>query len=466
MRHFWNHLLNKYRRVFVKAVAAMVVACMTLSSTAAAIYATTAQDKLNNAQSDLNNAQQQVDTYQQKQDQVQSEISDAQAQLAGILSELDVLESDIADTQEQVDQAAADLADAEEREQQQYDSMKLRIQYMYENNQTTSIWQAILEADGFVDMLNRLEYVSDVYNADREMMDKYEAAVEEVTERKQAYEDQLDTLLYQQSVFIGQQEEVESLIATLGEKANEYATQLANAQAMVSQYQQTIAEQQAIIEAEAKRQQEEAEAKARKEAEEKAAKEAAEKAASEAAESERLASEAAQKASESASNTDTSGSSSDTGNTSGSSSDTGSSSSSSSDSGSSSSSSGSSSSGKTNNGTGVSGSDIVSYALQFVGNPYVWGGNSLTNGCDCSGFVHLVYAHFGISTPRYSMSFATGGIAVSRSNIQAGDVVVYNNHVAIYIGNGCIVEAQSTRAGITSNRSVDCSTIVAIRRYV
>ena len=96
--------------------------------------------------------------------------------------------------------------------------------------------------------------------------------------------------------------------------------------------------------------------------------------------------------------------------------------------------------------------------MQFVGNPYVWGGNSLTNGVDCSGFVHEVYAHFGISTPRYSQAFKSVGQAVSFDNIQPGDVVVYPGHVAM--------EAQSTKAGITANRSVQCHTILAIRRLV
>lgn len=116
--------------------------------------------------------------------------------------------------------------------------------------------------------------------------------------------------------------------------------------------------------------------------------------------------------------------------------------------------------------TGIAGKSVVEYAMQFVGNPYVWGGNSLTNGVDCSGFVHEIYAHFGISTPRYSQAFKSAGQAVSFDNIQQGDVVVYPGHVAIYAGDGIIVEAQSTKAGITANRSVQCHTILAIRRLV
>ena len=116
--------------------------------------------------------------------------------------------------------------------------------------------------------------------------------------------------------------------------------------------------------------------------------------------------------------------------------------------------------------TGVSGQSVVNFALQYVGYPYRYGGNSLTNGCDCSGFVKLVFANFGITTPRQSQAFKRIGQAVSFENMRAGDIVVYPGHVAIYIGNGKIVEAQSSRAGITCNRSVTCSTITAIRRIL
>ncbi|MCR4796928.1 MAG: C40 family peptidase [Lachnospiraceae bacterium] len=118
--------------------------------------------------------------------------------------------------------------------------------------------------------------------------------------------------------------------------------------------------------------------------------------------------------------------------------------------------------------TNVSGSSVVAYAQQFVGNPYVWGGNSLTEGCDCSGFVVEVYKHFGInlSGSRNSGALRSVGQAVSYNNIQAGDIVCYSGHVGIYAGGGVIVEAQSTRAGITANRSVTCRKILAIRRVV
>ena len=99
-------------------------------------------------------------------------------------------------------------------------------------------------------------------------------------------------------------------------------------------------------------------------------------------------------------------------------------------------------------------SRMVNYALQFLGNPYVWGGTSLTNGADCSGFTLSVYKKFGMSLPHYSGSQAQMGTAVKSSNMRPGDLIFYGNssgkinHVAMYIGNGQVVHAASRRSGI------------------
>lgn len=113
------------------------------------------------------------------------------------------------------------------------------------------------------------------------------------------------------------------------------------------------------------------------------------------------------------------------------------------------------------------GSQVVQEAMKYVGNPYVWGGSSLTHGCDCSHFVWLVYKKCGLDYGyRMSSACRTLGKAISRSDMKPGDIVCYSGHVAIYAGNGKIVEAQSTRAGITNNRSVDNKPILAIRRVL
>ncbi|MDE5802168.1 MAG: C40 family peptidase [Lachnospiraceae bacterium] len=109
---------------------------------------------------------------------------------------------------------------------------------------------------------------------------------------------------------------------------------------------------------------------------------------------------------------------------------------------------------------------VAEYALQFVGNPYVYGGTSLTNGADCSGFVMSVYANFGVSLPHSSKSDRSQGYAVdSLENAQPGDLICYSGHVALYIGNGQIVHASNSRTGIiVSNVNYSNKKILAIRR--
>lgn len=295
--------------------------------------------------------------------------------------------------------------DAQTKEDEEYKAMKLRIQYMYENSTDNSLWTAIIESDGLADMLNRIEYVSDLYQSDRQLMDQYQAAVKEVEDWTVQLAEDMNNLLALQDEYEKQQGELNTLLAKLEKKKDQYAQQLAAAQEQAKDYQKTIKEQNEII-----RQQEAAAARQNA-----ATYEGGGSGASGGIGTDSYLQDSSYNPS---------------------------------------------------NATNVSGAAVVAYAQQFVGNPYVWGGNSLTNGVDCSGFVHLVYAHFGISTPRYSQAFKSVGQPVAYQNIQAGDVVVYPGHVAIYIGNGCIVEAQSTRAGITNTRSVNCHTITAIRRLV
>lgn len=144
----------------------------------------------------------------------------------------------------------------------------------------------------------------------------------------------------------------------------------------------------------------------------------------------------------------------------------GSSSSGSSSSGSSSSSSSSSSSTESSYEapSGSNGSAVASYACQFVGNPYVYGGTSLTNGADCSGFVMSVYAKFGISLPHSSSAMRSCGYAVSTSEMQPGDIVCYSGHVGIYIGNNSIVHASTPSSGIKITSPANYRTILTVRR--
>lgn len=115
-----------------------------------------------------------------------------------------------------------------------------------------------------------------------------------------------------------------------------------------------------------------------------------------------------------------------------------------------------------------SNSAVANFAMQFVGNPYVYGGTSLTNGADCSGFVMAVYANFGISLPRTTGGQAQSGYPVDINNIQAGDIISYGyngyvSHSALYVGNGMIVHASTPELGIRID-NMNIMPIVTIRR--
>jgi len=176
-------------------------------------------------------------------------------------------------------------------------------------------------------------------------------------------------------------------------------------------------------------------------------------------EADRLAAEAAAAAAaqqtETVSNGSSSNNSSSTGSGSGSSSNSGSSSSSSSDSGSSS---------NYSAPSGSNGQAVANYACQFVGNPYVYGGSSLTNGADCSGFVMAVYAAFGVSLPHSSSAQRSCGRGVSIDDIQPGDIVCYSGHVGIYVGNNTIVHASTAATGIKYTSPITYRTVLAVRR--
>ncbi len=113
-----------------------------------------------------------------------------------------------------------------------------------------------------------------------------------------------------------------------------------------------------------------------------------------------------------------------------------------------------------------SGAAVASYGLKYVGLKYVYGGASLENGVDCSGFTQSVYAKFGISLPRTTWGQAKVGKGVSYSEAKAGDLILYSHHVGIYIGGGKIVHASNSKKGVCVTNAKNCGTIVTVRRIV
>ena len=423
---------NKKFLALILASAMVVGSAMAVSAdTIDGIKAQQAQTQAN-----LDSVSSYIDTLEQDKATLLGQIDSVDQELVTTIAYIDSLNISIEDINAKIEQTAVDLAAAEETKAVQYEAMKKRIQYIYEEGGNAG-WATILLADGDItELLNKAEYTQQMYDYDRECLEEYAATVEQV-ETLQAQQTAQQTELvelkgeqeqYQQSL----QEQLANLQAT----SSDYEAELLKAQELANQYTGLINQQNEQIAILVEQQRAAAEAAA------------AQAAAEEAARQQAAAQSAQQAATQTTTTTNGGGSSYVPDTTGGGSSDSGSS-----DSGSSGGSSYNSSIGQA----------IVSYACQFIGNPYRWGGTSLTNGADCSGFTQAVFAHFGYSLPRTSGEQRSAGYAVSYSEAQPGDLICYEGHVAIYMGGGSIVHAANESIGITTG-SATYRSILSVRR--
>ena len=356
----------------------------------------------------LNEINKSITAIEEKQSQIKAELGNLNAELVDTLLTLELLEADLERKQQEIDEAQAEYERVKKLEEDQYQAMKYRIRFMYEKEETSYI-QMLLEAESITDFLNKADFVRYISEYDDEKLNEYQDTKEMVAETKAVLEEEQAELEEVQEAQQLYKSELDKKIVAAKTKAADFETELANAQAKAKEYQNTIKEQNAKI----KKLQEEEEKRLRAEA---AARE------------------------ESSAQTTNSGNSgaSQSENTSG---------------------------GSTTTASGSgNGAAIANYALQFVGNPYVFGGTSLTNGADCSGFTQSVHKHFGISIPRSSSAQANAGKSVSLSALQAGDIIYYGGHVGIYIGNGQIVHASTAKTGIKIS-SYTYRTPICARRY-
>lgn len=405
------------RKKFTSLILILILA---LSTTHTA-YATSVSDlqkqrqekenEKKGTQGQLDSLNDQINDLSGEKEDVEAQISGLTSQIAEIMASVNLLEDEIADTEEQIKQAQKDYDAAKEKEDAQYRAMKKRIQYLYEKGETSYI-ELLMAAKSWSDMLNKAEYVQEIYTYDRNMLDDYAATVKQVAALKESLEEQKSEL---QAAEYELEQEKASLQESLDEQkaiAADYDVQLAKAKQEAAAYKAKIKQQNAEI-------QKLASAEQAKKAEEEAKRKAAE-----------------QKNNSSSQNS----------------------------SGTAPPSAGGSKTVPPKMGSGT-GSDIAQYACQFVGNPYVPGGTSLTNGADCSGFTQSVYRVYGYSLPRNSSSQRSAGREVSYEEAQPGDLICYAGHVAIYLGNGRIVHASSVKTGIKYGYAT-YKPILSVRRIV
>lgn len=392
--------MSKRQKRGYSVIAAILIAALAIGSPQIVQATSSANSKKKTAERNLDDVNKKIDDLQNKKSAIQSEISSTNEELVNLLVDVGILEDEIADNQKQLDKVTADLEQAQEDEQKQYDAMKKRIKFMYEKGDTAVV-SSILESKSMADMLNRVEYFNEVYGYDRDLLTAYQDTRQQVEDLKQQVEDERAELEMAEEELKQQQAQLQKTMDSLKSQQANADTQIANAKELASQYKQTIAEQNRIIQQ-----------------------------------------QTASKSNNTSSGGNSSGGSSSGGST--------------------------ASTGNLNpsHKTNVSGSEVVNYALQFVGNPYVWGGKDPNTGADCSGFTSYVYAHFGVSIPSYSGAQRNCGQEVSYSNAQPGDLICYAGHVAIYMGNGQIVHAKGTKYGIVAYDNATYKTIISVRRVL
>ncbi len=370
-----------------------------------------------------------------EQEGIEEEIEEITAALTEVMADIDdlnqridVKEGEIAEAQVSYDAAVAE-------EEAQYEAMKIRIKYMYEKGESSYV-QLFAEARSFSELLTKADYIEDLYEYDRRMLAKYKETVEMVAALQEQLEKEKNELVVLEANAEEEKAYMEGIQEDLEATSAEYARQILSAENQAVEYETLIAAQNAEInrrKAEAERRaREEAERRAREEAERQAALAAAANAADSEAARERALSEVADaESSKKVSNTNGTFDVSSI---------------------------------YSANGSSL-GKSVAVYACKFIGNPYVYGGTSLTNGTDCSGFVYSVYKEFGYNVPRTSFDQRTVGKEVSYSEAQPGDIICYAGHVAIYIGNGMIVHASTPSTGIKVSNAL-YRDYICIRRIV
>lgn len=376
------------------------------------VYATTIEGikgQIEEDQNHLTRINDRISSLEDEQDLIEEQIADLNSEILNMMTSIQLKESEISSKEDaitlkqtEIEQAQKEYEAARERERQQYENMKACVRFMYENS-NTKLFTAFLDGSSFGELLNRADYVEKVYEYSKKVLDDYETAKNEV----QALWDQLEA---DKAQLQNEKTQLEADRASLQTLKVQLDNNLAVKKRESANYDADIAKLKQDAAAKAKKiQQEKNQLKKLEEQKRRQAEVAA-------VVNGNFADTGYASVIESASGSEL-------------------------------------------------GKKVAKFACQYIGNPYVWGGTSLTNGADCSGFVYSVYKSFGYSLPRTSYEQRSAGTGVSYSEAQPGDLICYDGHIGIYIGGGMLVHASNPKSGIKVNNA-GYRKILAVRRIV
>ncbi len=390
--------------------AAVAGSAMEQTLTVEATSISEIQNQIDATQNQIDGINDKIDTLTDEQELIQEKIDDLNAEIINTMTSIGLKEDEIAakeveltDKQEEIDVTQEAYEEAKAREEKQYADMLKRIRDMYENSTSTYLG-LFLSGDGLSDMLNRMDYIEKIYEYDRLKLEEYEATKNEVHDLWDQLEAEKEQLESDKTQLESDREALQAQRSELDNMLEQKKQESANYDAEIDKYKQEAAVAKKLLQQEKKQLQELQQQQAQQSAGNTAA------------------------ATGTYTTTD-----------------------------------------YTATIDNASGSDlgkrVAKYACQYIGNPYVAGGTSLTNGADCSGFTYRVYKDFGYNLPRTSYEQRSAGTGVNYSDAQPGDLICYDGHVAIYIGGGKIVHASSSKTGIKVSNA-NYRTILAVRRIV
>ena len=401
---------------------------------------TRAEQERRRAEEEKSRAESEAQQLEEKLGQSRQKEQALEEELVRLLALKDILESDMEELKTQIQEADRDYRQAEEKRQRQYDILKKRIQFLYEEGDITYL-DILLKAKNIGDVVSQTEYFRQLYEYDQEIIQRYEKLKQEAAGKKELLEEKQSQLEVMEEENESQQKELEGFIAARQKESSGFALELEAAQARAAQAAGEVIRKTEEIRILRARQEEERirQEKERIRQEQESAGQESGAAGREPGGAGREPGGAGREPGGAGQESGSAGTAQDSAGTAG------------------------GRSVKSIGGTEF-GRNVADYALQFVGNPYVYGGTSLTGGTDCSGYTQSVYRHFGVSIPRTSGEQAGFGREIPYEDMEPGDLVCYSGHVAMYIGGGRIVHASSRKEGIKVSNDPAYRTIVSIRR--